>query len=172
MQIRQCTQLPGMTLAVMLALMVIHGLVCGPEAQAQGSRGLEGTWLFEATLVDCDTGESLPIPVNPFPVLHTYLPGGTMLDSAAEATRSAAHGIWERTGNRTFRERFRFFSFDATGAHVSTVEITVERSLIRGENAETDEVIGVGTAKFFDPAGVLVGEGCNKDSGRRFVFED
>ena len=94
MQIRRCTQLPRMTLAVVLALMLTHGLVFGPEAQAQGSRGLEGTWLFEATLVDCDTGESLPIPVNPFPVLHTYLPGGTMLDSAAEATRSAAHGIW------------------------------------------------------------------------------
>jgi len=172
MQIRRCAQLPGTTLAVMLALMVIYGLVCGPEAQAQGNRGLEGTWLFEATLVDCATGDPLPIPGNPFPVLHTYLPGGTMLDSAAEATRSAAHGIWERTGNRTFRERFRFFSFDAAGVHVSTIEVTVERRLIRGENAETDEIIGVGTAKFFDPTGDLVMEGCNKDSGRRMAFED
>ena len=82
------------------------------------------------------------MPGNPFPALHTYMRGGTMLDSGASppppppstaVTRSTAHGIWEHTGGQTFRERFRFFSFDAAGVHVSTTEVTVERSLIQGK---------------------------------------
>jgi hypothetical protein len=105
---------------------------------------------------------------------------GIMLDTGVSppppppttaVTHSTAHGIWEHTGAQTFRERFRFFSFNAAGVHVSTAEITVERSLIQGNPAETDEIIGVGTATFFTPTGVLGGEGCNEDRGRRIAFE-
>jgi hypothetical protein len=181
MQTKLWTAIPGMTLAVLLALTVGQTLVVGPEARAAGGGKLEGTWLMEATLVNCATGDPLPIPGNPFPALHTYMRGGTMLDTGASppppppstaVTRSTAHGIWERTGGQTFRERFRIFSFDAAGVHVSTTEVTVERSLIQGNNAEADEIIGAGTAKFFTPAGVLVGEGCNEDRGRRVAFEE
>ena len=178
MKMRLLTQIPGMTLAVMLALTVGQALVVGPEARAAGGGKLEGTWLMEATRVDCATGAPLPIPGNPFPALHTYMRGGTMLDSGAgfprppAVTRSTAHGIWEHTGGQTFRERFRLFGFDAAGVHVSTTEVTVERSLIQGNDAEADEIIGAGTAKVFTPAGVLVGEGCNEDRGRRVAFED
>ena len=67
-------------------------------------------------------------------------------------------------------ERFRFFSVNAEGKYVSTTEVTVERSLIQGKHAETDEIIGAGTAKFLAPNGDLVGEGCNEDgSVRRIV---
>ena len=45
MQTTRFTRLHGMTLAVMLTLMVAPGLVFSPEAQAEGRRGLEGTWL-------------------------------------------------------------------------------------------------------------------------------
>ena len=179
MQTKLRTWIPGMTLAILLALTVGQTLVVGPEARAAGGGKLEGTWLMEATLVNCATGDPLPIPAgeggNPFPVLHTYMRGGTMLETGASPPpppRSTAHGIWERTGWQTFRERFRFFSFNAAGVHVSTSEITVERRLIQGNNAETDEIIGVGTAKFFTPTGVLVEEGCNKDQGRRVAFEE
>jgi hypothetical protein len=49
MQTGRFTQLPGMMLAVMLALTVGQVLGVGPAAYAEDSRGLEGTWLFEAT---------------------------------------------------------------------------------------------------------------------------
>ena len=175
MQTTRFTRLPGMTLAVMLMLVGAQGLGGGPEAQA-GDRGkLEGTWLIETTRVNCDTREPLSAP---FPSVHTYLRGGTVLDIGAAppidpvVTRSAAHGIWERTGDQTFRERFHGFSFNAAGVHVLTVEVTFERSLIQGKHAETDEIIGIGTGKFFTPTGVLVGEGCAEDRGRRFMFEE
>ena len=37
MQMRLLTQIPGMTLAVMLTLVVAQGLVVGPEAQAKAA---------------------------------------------------------------------------------------------------------------------------------------
>ena len=193
MKMRLRTQLSGMTLAVLLALTVGQVVVAGEAARAAGGGQLEGTWLMQGTLVNCVTGAPLPIPGNPFPAMHTYMRDGTMLDTGASPPRwetwwkaaaagplrrppppstSTAHGIWERTGEQAFRERFRLFNFNAAGVHVSTTEVTVERSLIRGNNAATDEIIGVGTAKFFTPVGVLVREGCNEDSGRRFEFEE
>jgi hypothetical protein len=181
MQTSLLTRLPSMTLAVMLTLVVAQGLVFSPEAHAAGGGKLEGTWLMEVTIVNCTTGAPLPIPGNPFPALHTYMRNGMMLRTGAPpppappstaVALSTAHGIWEHTGGQTFRERFRFFSFNAAGVHVSTSEITVERSLIQGNNAETDEIIGAGTGKFFTPTGMLVGEGCTEDRGRRVAFEE
>ena len=69
-----------MTLTVMLMLVVAPGLVFNPEAQAEGRRGLEGTWLIETTRVNCATGDPLSAP---FPTVHTYLHGGTVLDIGA-----------------------------------------------------------------------------------------
>jgi hypothetical protein len=178
MKRRRLTQIPGMALAVMLTLVVAQGLVFSSVAQAAGGGKLEGTWLMESTLLNCATGESLNIPGNPFPSLHTYMRGGTAVDSGASppralgGTRSAAHGIWKRTGAQTFREHFHSFSFDAEGQHVLTVEVTFERRLIQGKHAEEDEIIGVGTAKFFTPSGEPAGEGCVSDTGRRVAFED
>lgn len=86
-------------------------------------------------------------------------------------TRSSSHGIWERTGDQTFRNRFRFFGFDVDGVHIGTVEVTIEYSLRQGNSSETDEIIGVGTNKIFTPSGDLVGEGCNKNRGLRFEFK-
>ena len=40
MKMRLLPQLPGMTLAVMLTLMVAQALVFGPEAHAEGGRSI------------------------------------------------------------------------------------------------------------------------------------
>jgi hypothetical protein len=178
MKMRWLKQIPSMVLVVMLTLVVVQGLMFGPVAQSEGGGKLEGTWLMESTLVNCATGDPLPIPGNPFPSLHTYMRGGTALDSGASpprspgGTRTAAHGIWERTGAQTFRERFHSFSFDAEGQHVLTVEVTIERTLIQGEHAEEDEIIGVGSAKFFTLTGDPAGEGCARDTGQRVTFQE
>ena len=181
MQRRWYTQLSRMTLVGILTLTGVGVLGFRPAAHAVGGGKLEGTWLMEVTIVNCTTGAPLPIPGNPFPALHTYMRNGMMLRTGAPpppappstaVALSTAHGIWEHTGGQTFRERFRFFSFNAAGVHVSTSEITVERSLIQGNNAETDEIIGAGTGKFFTPTGMLVGEGCTEDRGRRVAFEE
>ena len=68
---------------LVLALTAGQALVVGPEARAAGGGTLEGNWLMESTLVNCATGDPLPIPGNPFPAVHTYLRGGTALDIGA-----------------------------------------------------------------------------------------
>jgi hypothetical protein len=64
MKMRRHTQIPGTMLAVMLTLLVVQGLGFGPEAQAEGSRGLEGTWLHAVTIVTC--------PSAPHAVIATF----------------------------------------------------------------------------------------------------
>ena len=49
-KLRRLPQILGVTLAVMLTLAVAQGLVFGPEAQADGRRGLEDTWLNEVKI--------------------------------------------------------------------------------------------------------------------------
>ena len=100
MKTRPLPQLSGMTLTVLLALTVGPAPVVTPEARAAGGGKLQGNWLMESAIVNCATGDPLPIPGNPFPSLHTYMPGGTVLDSGASppsapgGTRSSltAHG--------------------------------------------------------------------------------
>ena len=175
---RRLTQIPGMALAVMLTLAIASGLVFGPEARAGDGRELEGTWLMKITFVDCDTGDPLPIPGNPFPTVRTFMRGGTMVDSHAPppippaVTHSTAQGIWERTGDQTFRNRYRLFAFNADGVHIETVDVTVKLSLKQGDHSKTDEILGPNTVRVFTPDGKLVGEGCARESGRRMGFEE
>src|SRR5262244_4055713 len=107
MQMRRLTQIPGMTLAVMLTLVVAQGLVFSPEAQAEGG-GIEGTWLGTVKIVDCGNRD---IVFRTFENMITYVRGGTLIEGGAPpspaASRSAGHGIWERTGPDTFRSFIR-----------------------------------------------------------------
>src|SRR5687768_13781020 len=78
MKTRRHTLIPGLGLAVLLALMVVPGLVVGLDASAQRSRDpkkptLAGTWRVEVTPIDCETREPT---AEPFPALHTYVRGG------------------------------------------------------------------------------------------------
>ena len=173
MRTRLFTQIPRGTLAVALALTIAQPLVLGSEAQADGG-SLVGTWVIQFTRVDCAT--RAPLAQNA--ALHTYTPNGTMLSSGTGngpspiVDHSDAHGIWEHTGAQTFREHFRFFNYDAAGVHVSTREVTIERVLVQGNNAEADQILGVGTQNLFSPAGVLLSQACREDQGQRMAFEE
>jgi hypothetical protein len=174
-----------MTLAVMLALVVTHGLVGGPEAQAKGSRGLEGTWLSAVKIVSCDDSD---VVFATFESMTTYMRGGTLIEGGAPpspaVSRSAGHGIWERTGGDTFRAFFRFHSFDDLGRRISIIEVNTHPRLIEGDNPETpDDVepyylsLEGGTNKITninpdDGTVSNVTEGCNEGTQRPVLFED
>src|SRR5262245_38904199 len=125
-QIRLHTHIPGMMLAVMLTLVMVPGLVCGPEAQAGDGRGLEGTWLNAVKIVTCPPAPHVVIAT--FQSMTTYIRGGILLEGGTPATpppavsRSAGHGIWERTSHHTFRVFFRAHSLDNLGRLVRIVE--------------------------------------------------
>jgi hypothetical protein len=183
---RLLTQIPGMTLAVMLTLVVALGLVCGLEAHAGDSRGLEGTWLNEVKIVTCPPAPHAVLAT--FPSMTTYIRGGVLIEGGGPATpppavsRSAGHGIWERTGHHAFRVFFRTHSFDSLGRLVRITEVTTNPELIKGDNPETPDVepyylSGEGTNKItnLNPADgsvINVTEGCNEATSHPILFED
>jgi hypothetical protein len=184
MKMKLLTQIPGMTLAVMLTLVVAQGLVLGPEARAEGGRGLEGTWLNDVKIVTCPPAPHAVIVT--FQSMTTYMRGGILIEAGAPSpavSRSAGHGIWERTGNHTFRLFFRAHNFDQGGHLVSIVEVESHPKLIQGDNPETPDVVepyylsGEGTNRItnlspVDGSVINVTEGCNEATSRPLLFED
>jgi hypothetical protein len=176
-----------MTLAVMLMLVGAQGLVFGPKAQAGDGRGLEGTWLNTVKIVTCPPAPHVVIAT--FQSMTTYIRGGVLLEGGAPATpppavsRSAGHGIWERTSHHTFRVFFRSHSFDNLGRLVRITEVTTNPSLIKGDDPETPDIdepyylSGEGTNRItnldpIDGSVLNVTEGCNEATSRPILFED
>jgi hypothetical protein len=142
------------------------------KAQAEGG-GLEGTWINDVKIVACAPGP--PIVFASFQSMSTYMRGGTLIEGgsppAPAVSRSAGHGIWERTGGHTFRVFFRFHSFDSLGRLVSIVEVTSHPRLKNGE------LNGAGTAKITnvnpdDGTVINVIEVCNVATSRPVLFQD
>jgi hypothetical protein len=178
-----------MTLAVMLTLAVGHGLVLAPEARGQDDKDiLEGTWVNTVKIVNCDDRN---IVFTTFQSMTTYMHGGTLIESGTplggapddpEVSRSAGHGLWERTGDSTYRAFFRIHSFDSAGRFIGITEVKTNPSLIDGDNPDTPEVepyylSGEGTNKItnLDPDNgtvINVTEGCNDATSRPILFED
>lgn len=179
------TWIPGMTLAVLLALTVGQPLVVGPEARAAGGGTLEGTWLSAVKIVSCDDPK---VVFATFESMTTYMRGGTLIEGGAPpspaSSRSAGHGIWERTGDHTFRAFFRFHTFDEDGRRVSIVEVNTHPRLIKGDNPETSDVVepyylssegGTNKITNINPAdGTVINviEGCNEATQRPILFGD
>lgn len=185
MQTRWFSRLPGMTLAIMLMLLVGQTSVFGHDDR--DDRTLEGTWVNYVTIVTCP-----PAPHQVLATLQsmtTYLRGGILIEGGAPATpppavsRSAGHGIWERTARHTFRVYFRSHSFDTLGRLVRITEVTSHPRLIQGDNPETLDdhepyyLSGDGTNRItnlnpVDGTVISVTHGCNEATSRPVLFED
>ena len=124
-------------------------------------RRIEGTWLLQATLRQCDTGAE--IPNSTFPALHTFLSGGAMLSNPATSGLSTGHGVWTHTGGDTFKNTIRLFAFTPGGALMGIA--TVDRDIVLspdGGSLTSDDV-----SEFRDLAGNLIGSRCAAVTGTR-----
>jgi hypothetical protein len=172
-----------MTLAGLLTLTGVGVLGFGPAAQAAGG-GIEGTWFSEVKIVNCAAPN---VVFASFQSMVTFMRGGTLIEGGAPpfpaVSRSAAHGIWERTGGHTFRAFQRFHNFDGLGRRVSIVELTTHKRLIHGDNPDTLDVrepyyLSVeGTTEItninpVDGTVINVIAGCSKATLRPVLFED
>ena len=115
--------------------------------------------------------------------VRLYWTGQTPGPPPPAASRSAGHGIWERTGHHTFRVFFRAHSFDNLGRLVSITEVTTNPRLIKGDDPETPDIdepyylSGEGTNRITtlnpdDGSVINVTEGCNEATSRPILFED
>ena len=125
------------------------------------ARRVEGTWLVQATLHDCNTG--VEIPNSTFPALHTFLSGGAMLSNPASSGLSTGHGVWTHTGGDTFKNTIRLFAFTPGGVLMGIA--TVQRDIVLspdGGSLTSDDV-----SEFRDLAGNLIGSRCAAVTGTR-----
>lgn len=187
MATRQSTRLPGLTLAGLLALPVIGFLSFPPAARADGGGKLEGTWLNEVQIVTCPPAPHAVIAT--FQSMTTYMRGGVLIEGGGPAapppavSRSAGHGIWERTSGHAFRVFFRAHSLDNLGRLVRITEVTSLPRLIQGDNPDTLDVLepyylsgdGTNTITNLNPAdGTVINviQGCSEATSRPMLFED
>jgi len=187
MTTRQFTRISCMTLIGVLTLAGATVLGGGPATHEDGSGTLEGTWLNQVQIVTC-----APAPfavIATFESMHTFLRDGSQLEGGGPpapppaVSRSAGHGIWERTGRRSFSQFFRYHSFDSLGRRVRITEVTGRLKLVEGDNPDTPAVVepyylkGKGTNKItnLNPVdGTVIGvtEGCNEVTSVPFLFRD
>jgi len=179
-------RISGMTLAGMITLAGVTVLGSGPATRAGGSGKIEGTWLNEVKIVTCPPAPYAVIAT--FQSMTTYMRGGILVEGGGPpapppaVSRSAGHGIWQRTRAHTFVAFFRIHSFDNLGRRVRITEVTTHPKLIRGDNPETTDyqepyyLSGDGTNKItnlnpVDGSVINVTEGCNKATSGPFLFQ-
>ena len=173
MPTRLCTPLPGLALAVMLALLVGPGQAFGQDdGDRAAPRKFEGTW--DVTLkfpkATCDRTEcQCPggVPNLPILTVNTFLKGGGLLwSSAGTFLVGPGQGGWKRLGRNRFEARFKFYIFDlATGRSTGREEVTQAIRL-----TGRDRYTGTMTYDLFDAEGTMTAQECraNIDTATRF----
>jgi len=114
-----------------IASMSLSASPVSPQAAVpQPLPQLEGAWQVVVTLrvdaPDCRTAEIVGFGPNPFLSFNTFHRGGTMSEFGTRvppAARTSGHGVWKRTGDRSFEYRSEFFIFDGTGVIAANMDI-------------------------------------------------
>ena len=152
------------TALVTLGMALVFGCVKLP-AQNGGehalARRIEGTWLLQATLRQCDTGAE--IPNSTLPALHTFLSGGAMISSVASGGLGTGHGVWTHAGGDNFKNTVRVFAFGPGGTLMGIA--TINRDIVLspdGQSLQSNDV-----SEFRDVAGNLIGSRCAAVTGQR-----
>ncbi|MDX1502613.1 MAG: hypothetical protein R3325_09625 [Thermoanaerobaculia bacterium] len=153
-------------LATAIAVGVVLGITLPAQARAEVARDVTGTWEFQLSFVNCQTGDVL---AGPFRGLHSYHRGGTLSEQGfsvgppPSADRTVGLGIWRRQNGKTFRSHFRFYSFDAASAPLRRVEVDETVEVDAGGATLTAVAVG----RVFDLTGTLVATNCLAGTGER-----
>ncbi|MFN2511589.1 MAG: hypothetical protein ABR568_09115 [Pyrinomonadaceae bacterium] len=129
----------------------------------RNARVLEGTWDAQVTLRNCQTGAA----IRTFPSIGTFMSGGTFLDSTSgvpQALKTPGHGVWSHIDGRTYRFKFKSFSFDPSGNPTGWTIISHEATL----NRQATEYESAGIAEVYNPNGTLIFTGCSTTTATRF----
>ena len=153
----------ALTLGLLLAVCIPQFSAAGQGENKGEAKKLEGTWVVDVTLRNCQTGDA----IRSFQGLTTFVRGGQMLETAnasSPALRSPGHGTWRGSHGQRYTSAFMFFRFNPDGTYAGTQKVTGNAEI--GENP--DEFNGTSTIEIFNPAGGLVATACVTQKGRRF----
>ena len=129
----------------------------------RNTQGFVGTWDVQVTIRNCQTGA----PIVTFASLTTFLPGGITLDSTSripQSLKTPGQGVWEHLTGRTYRFKFKSFSFDTSGNFTGWTIITHEALLNRSATAYTS----AGISEVYNASGNLIATGCSTTTTIRF----
>jgi hypothetical protein len=145
----------------------------GLRAQGGSWKDIQGVWLVQVTLRNCDTGAPLGPAFNSMVSFHE---GGTLSETTtsgafAPGQRTPGHGSWETLGHGTYTQRaVSLIAFDTAPnppvspgflAGSSVVTHTVELT-------DHDHLTSSGTNAFYRTDGTVYRTGCSTAAGTRF----
>ena len=163
MKMRLLIQIPGMTLAVLLTLLI--GSVRADDSKLEGTWDVTLKWpkaTCDRTACNCPGG----VPNIPITTLNTFLKGGGMVWSTNVLFVGPGQGQWQSLGHNDFMDHFKFWIFDlSTGFPIRYEDVTQDIHL-----TSRDTYKGTMTYDLFDAAGNILARECsvNIDSATRF----
>lgn len=130
------------------------------NAGGEAAGKLEGTWITEVTVLDCQSR----FPLRSFPALNTFHAGNTMTDTttgASSAARTPGLGKWDKTGPRTYSAETLAFLFNPAGVWTGVQKLSHTITAVAGE------IVFESRVEIRDPAGNVTTTGCATAVGRR-----
>src|SRR6266571_2903532 len=140
--------------AVALALTVAEVPVFAQDAQT-----LEGAWRVTVTIRNCQTGA----PIRTVLALNTFVPGGSMFETANGFLRSPSHGTWQKIAAHDYTATFIFFTFNPDGTWLGSNKITRTITLSEDHRMFT----AIASFGIFDASGKLTATGCATEAAQR-----
>jgi len=130
----------------------------------RNEQALKGTWLFQISIQDCNSGVPLG---QPFESLLTFANGGTLTKTTANPTfypavRSPGHGVWKTSGHHTYQATSTaFVTLNGVLARTQTISQTIE--VLTEDTLRTTDA----SVTFYKPDGTLLASGCAAATGTR-----
>jgi hypothetical protein len=150
-------------------------LSSGGAAMAQPSQAgatVEGVWLVQVTLRNCDTGAPMG---PPFTSLLTFAHGGTVVETPgslafAPGQRSNGHGYWAHDGGRRYSQQMVALLLFTTPPGPGTPGFEAGWQMITQavDLVDADHIESEGQNWFYRSNGELYRSGCSTATGSRF----
>ena len=130
---------------------------------------LEGTWITQVTLEDCQTHVALAAP---FISMGSFAHGGTFTETTSSpaffpAQRTSGHGVWIRTGRHSYKaSSMALITLNGTLVRTQTITQTIEMK------TPNQIVTTAASVQFFNPDGTPVpASGCATSVSTRFELQ-